>query len=276
MFFGIGQASYHKRYAKKRGIVFPMIRIFLPAEQLRSEHIVITGDNARHLALVLRVQPGEIITIFDGQGYRYECTVKQVHKREITVQMSRKEPYSVESPISVVLAQGLPKGDKMDLIIQKATELGTTRIIPLITERSQVKQTNKLVRWKKIALSASRQSGRDRITDISEAVTFSDFLASQMSPPAKAYVEDIKGATLNVLLSEDYKLRNLKELLSRNSSVKEVVLMVGPEGGFSRTEVQTATEKGFTEASLGPRILRTETASLAAISIIQYTLGDMG
>ncbi len=257
-----------------------MIRIFLPAEQLRSEHTVITGDNARHLALVLRIQPGEIITIFDGQGYRYECTVNQVHKKEITVQLNRKEPYSVESPISVVLAQGLPKGDKMDLIIQKATELGATRIIPLITERSQVKQTNKLERWKKIALSASRQSGRDRITDISDAVTLGEFLAPQMAPPGKVYSEDIKGvklkSTLRILLSEDYKLRNLRQLLGDNSSVEEVILMVGPEGGFSRTEVQASSEKGFTEASLGPRILRTETAPLAAISIIQYALGDMG
>ncbi len=257
-----------------------MVRIFLPPDQLTSDRIVITGDNARHVSLVLKMSPGESLFIFDGHGYQYECTLQGVHKKEVTAQIIGKEPYSVESPVSITLAQGLPKGEKMAMIVQKATELGVSRIIPLITQRSQVKHTHKIDRWRKIAHSASQQSGRDTIPYIAETVTIEDFLSEQVTESAKGYIEDIKGVKLdnvmNIILSEEYKTRNLKQFLGSLKKVKEITLMVGPEGGFDQSEVFTAVEKGFTEASLGPRILRTETAPLAALSILQYELGDMG
>jgi 16S rRNA (uracil1498-N3)-methyltransferase len=257
-----------------------MTRLFLPPEQLLSEDISITGDQARHLALVLRVQPDESITVFDGQGFKYVCRIVDVHKKEITARLMGKTRYSAESPVSITLAQGVAKGEKMDLIIQKSTELGVNNIIPLITGRSLVRHTGKLDRWKKIALSASQQSGRDRIPEIAELIDFGEFLNNLQSHPLTPPALPISrgrniGGFHGIIFSEEYKARNLKQVLSGFRGTKQITILVGPEGGFAKGEVTAAVEKGFIEASLGPRILRTETAPIAAISIIQYELGDV-
>lgn len=262
-----------------------MIRIFLPPEELTAEQIVITGDQARHLSLVLRVNPGDAVTIFDGTGYRYECRILQCHKKEVSAKLLKKTPCSAESPVSITLAQGIPKGDRMDLIIQKSTELGVRKIIPLITERSQVRHTDKVERWKKIAFSASQQSGRDKMPEIHEPLMFNDYI--NKIPPllrvntGRSYPLLEKGGeggfiNKGIIFSEEHKDRNMKKVLSGFKDIKNIISLIGPEGGFSREEVKAAVEKGFIEASLGPRILRTETAPLAALSIIQYELGDMG
>jgi len=248
-----------------------MIRIFIPPEELISDEIIIRGDNARHLSLVLRVHAGESIAIFDGQGSKYDCTVQTVHKKEVVARLNKKSPYSVESPLPVILAQGMTKGEKMDLIVQKSTELGVRKIIPVITERSQVRDTHKVERWRKIILSASQQSGRDKIPEIEGPVTFTDFLNS-CSPFLQERIE----RSLKLIFSESQEKRNLKKVLSGMRAASQVILIIGPEGGFSRNEVMAAADAGFVEVSLGQRILRTETASIAALSIIQYELGDIG
>ncbi|MCK5505485.1 MAG: 16S rRNA (uracil(1498)-N(3))-methyltransferase, partial [Thermodesulfovibrionia bacterium] len=256
-----------------------MIRLFLPPEKLTSEKITITGDQARHLALVLRAQPGDTVTILDGSGLKYDCTILSVHKKEVTVEVTSRDPYSVESPVLITLAQGIPKGDKMDLIIQKSTELGVRKIIPLITERSQARHTNKVERWQKIALSASRQSGRDRISEVENPSDFKEFLERSHLPLEKGPACPVgrgKGGFFGIIFSEEFKDRNLKKVLTTFKDTKNIILLIGPEGGFSREEIAAAVEKGFIEASLGPRILRTETAPIAAISIIQFELGDIG
>jgi len=136
-----------------------MIRIFLSPEQLSSEQVIIAGNQAKHLS-VLRVKIGEIITAFDGLGYKYDCKILKINKKEFIAEKLGKAPYSAESPVSITLAQGIAKGEKMDFIIQKATELGVNKVVPLITEYSQVRHTAKAERWRNIALSASEQSGR--------------------------------------------------------------------------------------------------------------------
>jgi len=237
---------------------------------------MITGDDARHLSLVLRVKPGDPITIFDGLGSKYECKILKCHKKEIIAEQVSKVPYSVESPVSITLAQGIAKGEKMDLVIQKTTELGVSRIIPVITERSQVRHTDKTERWKKIAASAAQQSGRDRIPEIEEPVSFEEFLYKQTRPADPALISHTPHSRHGIIFSEQTQERNLKTVLSGFKNVRNITLMIGPEGGFSGDELKIAVEKGFIEGSLGPRILRTETAPIAAISIIQYELGDMG
>ena len=251
-----------------------MIRLFLPPEKLSSEQITITGDQARYLSLVMRAKSGDPLTIFDGVGFKYKCRILASHKKEVIVERIKKEEYSVESPVSIALAQGIPKSDKMDLIIQKSTELGVRKIIPLITERSQVRHTHKLERWQKIALSASQQSGRDRIPEIDAPVDFRKFLSGQ-SPPLE---NGGQGGffTNGIIFSEQTQDRNLKAVLSGLKNVKNITLLIGPEGGFSGDEVTIAVKKDFIEASLGPRILRTETASITAMSIVQYEFGDVG
>jgi 16S rRNA (uracil1498-N3)-methyltransferase len=258
-----------------------MIRIFLPPQKLTSDQITIDNENARYLSMVLRVKPGEIITIFDGSGHRYICRILQIHKKEVVVEMIKKEPYSAEPPVSISLAQGLPKSDKMDLIVQKSTELGVSRIFPIITERSQIKHTGKVERWRKIALSASQQCGREKITEIEEPVEFAKFLSglhivNEDNNAANVIPAKVGISHPTIIFSEEQKEINLKKILNNLTTSNNIVLLIGPEGGFSGEEVSAAVEKGFIEASLGPRVLRTETAPIAAISIIQYELGDMG
>ncbi len=246
-----------------------MTRIILNQEQLQSKKVTITGEQARHLSLVLRVHSGEQVIIFDGQGYKYNCRILRAHKKEVTAEVIDKSPYSAESPISVTLAQGLPKGEKMNLIIQKSTELGVHRIIPLVTGRSQIRHTEKIERWRKIALSASQQSARDKIPEIDRPVDFREFLSAL---PQAGGNEEVHG----IIFAEEHKETNLKQVLGSFHTIQHLTLLIGPEGGFSEEEVSAAAKKGFIEASLGPRILRTETAPITALSIVQYELGDMG
>ncbi|MDO8282320.1 MAG: 16S rRNA (uracil(1498)-N(3))-methyltransferase [Thermodesulfovibrionia bacterium] len=246
-----------------------MARIFLPPEQLLSKEIIITGENARYLSLVLRAKPGEFITILNGNGKRYICKIITVHKKAITVENIKEELYSSESPISITLIQGLPKGDKMDHIIQKSTELGVNKIVPLITERSQIRTSDKVSRWRKIALSASQQSGREIVPEIIEPIDFNKLCDTQPNT-----AEDI--GSLKLLFSESLEERNLKQVLNNCHKIKNITILVGPEGGFSKQEISIVVAKGFTEVSLGPRTLRTETSPITAISIIQYVLGDVG
>ncbi|MEW6602661.1 MAG: RsmE family RNA methyltransferase, partial [Nitrospirota bacterium] len=213
----------------------------------------------------------------------------------VIVRQVNKEPYSVESPISITLVQGIAKGEKMDLIIQKATELGVRNIVPLITVHAEVRHTEKLARWRKIAISASQQSGRDKVPEITEPVKFAEFMdqgacflteenINSVIPVKKGIqkTKDLDSCILRndnmgkIIFSEEYKTRNLKQVLKDFQNTKEITIVIGPEGGFSKEEVDKAVEKGFMETSLGPRILRTETAPIAAISVIQYELGDMG
>ncbi|MBI4826946.1 MAG: 16S rRNA (uracil(1498)-N(3))-methyltransferase [Nitrospirae bacterium] len=240
-----------------------MTRIFLTPSQLASNEIKITGDNAKYLFLVLRIKPGELITILDGEARKYTCKVLDADKKVVRVAKINEEPYSGESPIFITLAQGIAKGDKMDFIIQKTTELGVKNIVPVITERSQIRETGKIARWRRIALSASQQSGREFIPEIEPPLKLEEFVCR-------------KNQCSKIIFSEKQKGGNLKHVLSTINNPKHFLLLIGPEGGFSEGEIKLASDNGFIEASLGPRILRTETSPIAAISIIQYELGDMG
>jgi len=241
-----------------------MIRIFLSPENISSDIVTVTGDQARHLALVLRVKPSDMISVLDGNGYERECRIVSVHKKEIKAEVINRVPYSAESPISITIAQGISKGERMDIAIQKSTELGAVRIVPVITDRTQIKHTGKTERWRKIALSAAEQSGRDKVPDIDEPTQLEEFLDS------------IPTGSSGIIFFEEEKERNLKKILSGLKGIKEITILIGPEGGFTKDELAAATEKEFIAASLGPRILRTETAPITALSIIQYELGDMG
>lgn len=241
-----------------------MRRIFLPPEDITSDIVTITGGQARHLTLVLRARPSDMISVMPGNGYEYKCRIVSVHKKEIRAEVISKAAFFAESPVSITLAQGISKGERMDIAIQKSTELGAARIIPVITERSQFKQAHKVERWRKIALSAAQQSGRDKAPDIVEPAQLEKFLDS------------IAPESPGIIFFEEKRDRNLKEVLAGFKGIMEITILIGPEGGFTKDEVAAATEKEFVVASLGPRILRTETAPITALSIIQYELGDMG
>jgi len=168
-----------------------------------------------------------------------------------------------ESELSIILMQGLPKGDKMAYIVEKATELGVKAIIPVITERSQVRQTNRDRRWERIAIEASKQCGRVIPPKIFPIRSF------------RSVIEDRYESTLKIIFYEN-SIYNIKEYFSNNSQPPlNIAIFIGPEGGFSEGEIKLASEQGFTPLGLGPRILRTETASIVTIAVLQHLFGDI-
>ncbi len=238
--------------------------IFLPETELSPGIIAITGEKAHYLATVLRCKPGDPLIIKDSRGNAFASRIVDLGKKEISVEITGRAESGKESPLSLILVQGLLKGEKMDLVIQKTTELGVRDIRPVVTGRSQVRTTRKTDRWKKIAEEASRQSGRDRIPDVREPVTLAEFLGES----------DRHG----IILWEGggQPLKRALASAAAESNAAPFHILIGPEGGFSATEVEEASGRGFLVCSFGKRILRAETAAIAAVSIAQYVLGDMG
>ena len=169
---------------------------------------------------------------------------------------------NAESPLNLTLVQGILKGEKMDIVIQKATELGVKEIIPAITERSQIRQTRKVDRWRKIAEEASKQSGRTMIPVVHEPIEFNSLFTVHHSLPIKGFIFWEEGGV------------PLREAIHQFTD-SPIYLLVGPEGGFSKEEVSLAVSKGLITVSLGKRILRAETAAISAVALIQFLLGDI-
>ena len=241
-----------------------MQRLFLPGILSEKDLITIKGDKARYLSAVLRCSAGDQILITDDKGNSYSARIVNISGREATVEILGKQPLNRESPLHITLLQGVLKGVKMDLVIQKTTELGVNKIIPVITERSQLRETRKLPRWQKIAEEASRQSGRNIIPAISKPVEFDRIFDQSEIISGKGIIFWEEGGD------------KLSEIMGRFTPTDSIVLFTGPEGGFSEKEVEAATKNGFAVASLGRRILRAETAAIIVVSIIQYILGDLG
>jgi 16S rRNA (uracil1498-N3)-methyltransferase len=245
-----------------------MLRLYYPLEEHpRAVHI--SGEKARYLATVLRCKAGEDIIIFDGRGASYKALLKSVAKREVIAEIIEAVNEKTESPLNVVLLQGLLKGEKMDLVVQKAVELGVKEIVPVITERSQVRETTKVERWRKIAEDASRQSGRSAVPHILEPISFSDVL-SNFSPYAAHF------KTFKCLIFWEEGGSGLAQIKESTKTPRGLMMAVGPEGGFTKNEAAEAESKGFVITSLGNRILRAETAAIAATAIVQFIFGDLG
>ncbi len=245
-----------------------MPRIFLPVDE-NPRTIQITGEKARYLSSVLRCKKGEELEILDGKGHSYRARITSVVKKEMTVEVLDAITHNTESPLNLILIQGLLKGEKMELVIQKATELGVREIIPVVTERSQVRSTGKTARWRKIAEDASRQSGRTAIPIIHEPSALRDIFSGDS--PCTPSSGKCKG-----LLFWERKGIRMKEAMESLEGCRSLIIAVGPEGGFTEGEVQVAGERGFLVATLGSRILRAETAAIAATTMAQLFLGDMG
>jgi 16S rRNA (uracil1498-N3)-methyltransferase len=217
-----------------------------------------------HVARVLRLVAGDSLTLFNGDGSDDAATIQSVGKRDVAVRVDARQELANESPLPLILAQGVARGEKMDLIVQKATELGVVRIVPLLTERSEVKldaarAEKRLVHWRAVAASACEQSGRARLPEIAPALPLSGWLHS--------LADD--GALRLALLPE--ATRASREL---RFTAAGGVLVVGPEGGLGERDISALTAAGFEGLRLGPRILRTETAGLAALAALQALHGD--
>jgi len=239
-----------------------MLRIYLSNIHSVNNQISITADKARYLASVLRCREGDALVIFNGAGDCFKTKISKVGKKEVIADVLEKFPCNPESPVNITLVQSLLKGEKMDLVIQKTTELGVREIVPVVTERSQLRETRKTARWQKIAEEASRQSGRTVIPVVHEPVFFQGIFTGN----------DLKG----FIFYEEEGVRLSDSVSSFISHPSSLFIVIGPEGGFTKEEVELAKEKGLVAASLGKRILRAETAAIAAVTLAQYALGDMG
>lgn len=238
-------------------------RIYFPEELKTGLTVTLDSAASRHLLTVLRLKVGDSIEVFNGQGGSYSATLKNVIKKSAVIQIEQFSPIERESPVLIHLGQAISRGEKMDFTIQKSVELGVNQITPLISERCGVhlkgeRIEHRVGHWQKIAISASEQSGRCRAPAVNYPQSFADFLM---------------GATgLKLISSLSEQPIALSQLPEEASSV---TLLIGPEGGFSTKEVDQAINSGFYPWSLGPRVLRTETAAMVAIALIQSKWGDL-
>lgn len=235
---------------------------------LQENHIVtLESTTSHHISRVLRATMGDTLILFNGEGDEYLGTISHIDKKNVSVQLQQKITKNIESPLNLILAQGISRGEKMDFTIQKAVELGVKKIIPLVTERCNVKldterREKRLQHWQGIIVSACEQCGRNELPKIVSPQSFDIFLKNSQ----------VDNKNKLILTPHAEKKLTFYSLQKKAS----VVLCMGPEGGFSDNEIVQAQHHDFLPLCLGPRILRTETAAIAALSILQFYAGDMG
>jgi 16S rRNA (uracil1498-N3)-methyltransferase len=238
--------------------------VYVDAPLAAGTRVTLEGGAARHVTRVLRLRVGEALTLFNGSGGEYAASIEQSQGGRVAVAIGGQRAIERESPLALTLAQGVSRGERMDLVVQKATELGVSGLVPVLTERSVVRLTAQLAErrlnhWRAIAVAACEQSGRTRLPAIAAPVPLKDFLRSAtdgvtrllLSPGAAATLADVP------------------------RPVTAVMVLIGPEGGLAQAEQEAAVAAGFKAVRLGPRVLRTETAAIAALTLLQREFGDL-
>jgi 16S rRNA (uracil1498-N3)-methyltransferase len=241
----------------------------LESIEIKDGLCTITGSEAKHMARVLRTKPGDSMVLMDRKGSRVQAIIRSVTPREVLVAIERALPAPPSSPVEITLCQALLKSGAMDFVVQKTSELGVDRIIPFFSERTVVslnreRAASRLRHWQEIARNASKQSNRARPPEI-----------VLPEPLEHTLTQWGKHKALKVITWEEERAKDLKCILRTPFAGRKVVGMVGPEGGFSPEEIGQAGEAGFISASLGPRTLRSETAALALVTLVQYEWGDL-
>ena len=239
-------------------------RIYLPHPLRPGHDVQLPAQAGEHIARVLRLEAGHPLRLFNGDGHEYVAELALVAKRSVSARVLSSTTMDRESPLRITLGQGIARGDKMDWILQKATELGVARIVPLVSERTEVKlgaerAERRLAHWQAVIASACEQCGRNRLPELLEPVRLANWAAA---------VADEGGLRLALDPRGDVAVRDLPV-------VRAATLAVGPEGGLSEQDLATLQHAGFRGLRLGPRILRTETAGLAALASLQAIHGDL-
>jgi 16S rRNA (uracil1498-N3)-methyltransferase len=216
---------------------------------------------SHHLARVLRVNINDDIILFNGEGGEYPAVIRSISKKTVIVEVLSFSPREAESPTALYLGQGIARGEKMDFVIQKAVELGVTKIFPLITERCNVRldserEQKRMLHWQAVVISACEQSGRNHLPELHAPLVLSDWLV-------------IVNADKKFVLSPHVTAK-----LDKQHKPASVAVLIGPEGGLSAAEMSAAAAHDFTGLNLGPRVLRTETAALTALAVLQFAFGD--
>ncbi len=245
-----------------------MARFYVPRPKIEKGLLRVEGEEVRHIRKVLRLRAGDEIVVFDGSAVEYLGTIVEERSSSVVIKIKETLPSVKESVLEVTLAQSLLKGEKMDYLIQKATELGVKEILPFFSSRSvpildRSKAFARRRRWEKIAIGAAKQCGRGVIPKIGAFQGYPEML------------EHVSPDSLLLFLWEKEGTR-LKEALKKYKEKGKIFFIVGPEGGFSEREVEESKAKGFIPVTLGTRILRSETATLCLLSILQYEWGDIG
>ena len=240
-------------------------RVFHSSPLKGKERVALGPQAAKHLLTVLRLKPGAPLVLFDGSGFEFQAVIAEADKKQLWVTLAAAHGPAVESPLRVTLAQGVSRGERMDYTVQKAVELGIAEIVPVLTERSVVKLdkdngARKREHWRAVAIGACEQSGRVRVPEVQPPLPLANFLADLPQAGLKLLLDPLGGSTAHEL--------------PRPADGK-VLLLVGPEGGLSEHERNLAARVGFLGLKLGPRILRTETAALVALSLLQSAWGDL-
>jgi 16S rRNA (uracil1498-N3)-methyltransferase len=239
-------------------------RVYVDAALESGARLVLSGSAAGHLTRVLRLRPGAALTLFNGQGGEYAASIERVQGSKVTVAVGEHQPQERESPFPLTLAQGVSRGERMDLVVQKATELGASRLVPVLTERSIVRldeerSDRKSSHWRAIAIAACEQCGRNRLPEVTLPARLGEFLRG--SP------------------ADDTRLVLSLEATQRIEDVprpqRGATVLIGPEDGLTDEEQQSALAQGFVAVRLGPRVLRTETAAIAALTLLQREFGDL-
>ncbi|KTC85034.1 16S rRNA (uracil(1498)-N(3))-methyltransferase [Legionella brunensis] len=239
------------------------VRIYQPGNYAVGQELELSVAAGQHVGVVLRMQAGGKITLFCGDNREFEAAIVSAHKKKVVVAILSEQLVNRESPCIIHLAQAVSKGERMEIVIQKAVELGVASITPIMTERSVVRvdeerMEKKRAQWQAIAVAACEQSGRNQVPEIKAMQTLNDYLK-----------HDLKA--LKLVLHPEMS----KNWRDYHFDKTEVALLIGPEGGFSEQEIKQILFNNFNPLSLGPRILRTETAAIAALSVLQAVSGDL-
>ena len=239
-----------------------MPKFFTKSDYIGDKELKIVGEDVSHISKVLRMSPGDGIIVCDGEGNDYDAVITSVSKTEVVAEITGKYVCDAEPSVDVTLYQALPKQGKMEYIIQKNTELGVGKIVPVYTKRCVVKPSDKTERWNKIAESAAKQCGRGIIPQVMPVISFDEA------------IKQMQEYDLALMPYECEEKNGLKSILN-SCEYKNISIFIGPEGGFDLKEVETAISAGVKTVTLGKRILRTETAASAVLPIIMYENDEM-
>jgi 16S rRNA (uracil1498-N3)-methyltransferase len=242
-----------------------LIRVYVEAPLAAGARVELRGSAHEHLTRVLRLGAGDAVTLFNGDGGDYPSILSELRRGAAVAEVRAGVPARAESPLAITLVQGIARAERMDLVVQKATELGVAAIQPVATERSVVKldaasRAKKRAHWRGITVAACEQCGRARLPEVADPLSLADWLAR----PARAGVRRLR-------LEPDAGVA----LAVAAADAASIELLVGPEGGLTETERDAARQTGYLSCRLGPRVLRSETASIAALAVLQATAGDL-
>lgn len=239
------------------------VRIYQAGIYSAGQSVALSEEAGQHVAVVLRMREGQVLTLFNGENNECQATIHYVKKKQVLVQLGEVRVVSRESPLRIHLAQAISKGDRMEFVMQKATELGVASITPLLTERSVValdheRMLKKIRQWQAIVIAACEQSGRNMVPVVQTPIHLEQFLA-QVNTAMKLILDPCAHKTWR-----DYAPFS-----------SDISLLIGPEGGFSARELDLAHRFDYSPLSLGPRVLRTETAAISTLSLLQAVGGDL-